>query len=112
MNLNSVWTPVGSASLSESFVAGSDTSQVLVRASDHRRGIYFFNHSGASLFLRFGATLAHSASETQFTVKLSSGSYYEMPIPVYTGMIHGVWDVNGDGIVVITSLEAADDSGY
>jgi hypothetical protein len=89
----------GPTSASVTSVTASATSQILLRGNDNRHGALFFNHSTAALFLKFG----NGASVTDFTVKLSSGSYYEMPRPIHTGSITGVHDAAA-GSVKITEL--------
>jgi len=111
MITNSVFTPLYTGSLSHSAVSASATSQLLIDASYQRRKLSLYNHSGASLFIRYSTSLDHSASLGTFTVKLSSGSYYEMANPIYTGQIHGIWDAE-DGVVMITQLEEEDQSGW
>jgi hypothetical protein len=54
-----------------------------------------FNNSTANLFLALGP----NAATTNFTLKMATGSYYEVPFG-YTGIITGVWDaVNGNAQV-------------
>lgn len=47
----------------------------------------FYNDSTVPLYLKLGAT----ATTTSFTLKMTSSSYYELPQPVYTGIITGLW---------------------
>lgn len=89
----------GQTLASSSFVTGSTGSTVLLYHAQGARKLCFFNHASASLFLKFGP----GASATSFNVKLSSGSYYEVPYPVHTGSYTGIWDAAG-GQVCITWL--------
>jgi hypothetical protein len=57
-----------------------------------------FNHSAATLHLRFGVA---ASLPTGFDVKLTSGSYFELPKPVYMGPIFGVWDASGGFALVL-----------
>lgn len=75
----------GTATLAN--VAGSASSVVLRAAAATRLGLTIFNDSTASLYIKFGAT----ASATSFTVFVGPGAYYELPQPVYTGTVDGIW---------------------
>lgn len=88
--------------MSEYRVASSATSVLILSGSVQRRGATVFNHSNASLYLRYvpGPQLSPSASLAQFAVKLSSGSYFEVPV-AYCGQVHGIWDAqNGFAYVI------------
>lgn len=78
----------GQVSAEVSSITGSTGSSVLSYSDDNRLRVSFFNHSSAALFLKFG----DGASTTDFSVKLSSGSYYETVTPTHTGSITGMWD--------------------
>lgn len=71
-----------------SSVAASAVNQTLIAANTARRGAMVFNDSAtATLFLKLGAT----ASATSYTVQIPPNNYYELPSPVYTGRIDGIW---------------------
>ena len=73
-------------------VTADVASTVLLVVNANRRGAYFFNDSTAQLYL----ALADTASLIEFTVRLNPGDMYELPLPVYTGNISGIWStVNG-----------------
>jgi hypothetical protein len=97
--LTTVQAPLTTATLAN--VASSITSVTLLALNAARRVATFFNDSTANLFLKFGAT----ASATSFTVKLAAGAYYELPQPVYTGIIDGIWDA-ANGAVRVTEVSA------
>lgn len=82
-----------------SSITGSTNSQVLLYENKGGRKVLFYNHSSAAMFLKFGP----GASLTDFSVKLSSGSYYETPMPVHSGAFTCVWDAAA-GSVKITVL--------
>lgn len=69
-------------------VAGSASSVTLLASNSNRRAATFYNDSTSRCFLKMGAT----ASSTSFTVRMDSQSYYEIPAPVYTGVIDGIWN--------------------
>lgn len=69
-------------------VAASATSVVLFAASGTAVGRAIYNDSTNILYVKFGAT----ASTTSFTVQMASEAYYELPRPMYGGIVHGIWD--------------------
>ncbi len=71
---------------------------------DQRAGGTIFNHSANSLYLKLGGSPYPSV--TNFDVKMSSGSYYEMLRPPYQGEIYGVWDATGGYAMVMTQDDA------
>ena len=81
-------------------VNSTATSTTLLAANANRIGATFFNTDANNLYLKFGAT----ASTSSFTIKIATGAYYELPQPVYRGIIDGIWDVDGAGLVAITEL--------
>lgn len=59
-------------------------SSVTLQASNTaRRNLMIFNDSGVVVYVKLGTT----ASSTSFTVKMVDQSYYELPDPVYTGIV-------------------------
>ena len=107
MMANEILNPVSSASLDVRAIPASATSKLILSASEHRAGAVFYNHSPASLYLRYSQNMDYSASVDLFTVKLASGSYFEMLNPVYRGQVHGIWD-DADGVVMVTNLDVMD----
>lgn len=81
-------------------VNDTNVSTQLLALNDNRLGATFYNTSTADLYLKFGTT----ASTTSFTVKIPPDGYYELPIPVYTGRIDGIWSADATGLVAITEL--------
>lgn len=84
---------------SVSSVPSSDTSVTLLAANSNRKGATFYNDSTSALYLKMGST----ASDVSFTLKMAPHSYFEMPLPCYTGIIDGIW-VSVDGAVSVTEL--------
>ena len=89
----------GQALCSVTALTASTTSQIIARPDDNRIGLLLYNHAPGALFLKLG----NSATVTSFTVKIASGSYYELPLPVHSGTITGLHDAAG-GHVMITLL--------
>ena len=50
------------------------------------------------LYLLFGS----GASETDYTVQIQPGGYYEFPAPLYLGNVDGIWSA-ANGNARITS---------
>lgn len=80
-------------------VSASASSVSLLASTSGRKGAMFFNDSTSPAYLKLGAT----ASTTSFTVKMFAYSYYELPMPVYTGAIDAIWD-SATGSMRITEL--------
>ncbi len=78
--------------------AAASTTSILASTAG-RRAAFFYNDSTSDLFLKLGAT----ASTTSFTVKMPAYSYYEIPQPVYTGAVDGIW-TTATGSVRITEM--------
>lgn len=81
-------------------VASSETSVTLKASNAARLGLAIQNDSSSTLYVKLGAT----ASSTDYTVKLFSQSYYEIPFN-YTGIVDGIW-VTADGNALVTELAA------
>lgn len=90
-------SPATAASLAN--VASSATNVTLKAANASRRGLAIFNDSEAVLYVKFGAT----ASSSSFTVKIAAGGYYEMPQPIYVGIVDGIW-ASANGNARVTEL--------
>lgn len=89
--LSIINTPVTTAT--QTSVAGNATSTQLVASNTSRRGLYIYNDSTANLRIKYGTT----ASVTSFLVLIPPGGYWEMPMPVYNGIVHGIWEAaNGN----------------
>lgn len=87
-----------SASATVSSVNDTASSTTLLAANAARRGAAIYNDSGQPLNLKFGAT----ASASSFTKRLAPSEFWTMPMPIYTGVIDGIWDADGSGAARIT----------
>lgn len=76
------------------------SSTSLLASTAGRLGVTVFNDSTSTLYLKYGTT----ASATSFTVKIPPGAYWEMPLPIYTGAIDGIWSADASGAARITEL--------
>lgn len=79
-------------------VATSTTAATLNAAGSAGRGRIIVNDSAGVLYVKFGG----AATATDWTVKLVAGGYYELPQPLYGGIITGVLDT-GTGTARVTS---------
>lgn len=77
-----------SATATLSNVAGSTSSVTILASNAARIGAFIYNDSTLNnLFVKLGTT----ASATSFTVLIPSQGYFELPTPIYTGIITGIW---------------------
>ena len=80
-------------------VAASASTVSLLASNTSRRGAIIANDSTAILYLKLGAT----ASTSSYTVQLFQDDIFELPFPVYTGAIDGIWG-SATGNARITEL--------
>ena len=92
---NSTVVPLRASTCARSSVTQSSTSVTLISANAARLGLTIYNRptQSAELFVKFGPT----ASTSDFDVSIPSSGYYELPDPIYTGRIDGVWHSTGAG---------------
>jgi len=82
-------------------IVGQSTSTVTIDGPNvNRRGCIVFNDSTRSLYLKLGP----AATVNAWSVRLLPGGVYELPFPIYTGLITGVWAADGAGLARITEL--------
>jgi hypothetical protein len=96
-------TPAVSTSAALTNVAGSASSVTLLAANANRKMAAIFNSSTTSsstLYLAFAA----SASTSSYSVQIPAGGYYELPAPIYTGEISGIWSTTATAIAHITEF--------
>ena len=82
-------------------VASSASSVTLKALNANRLMLTIDNDSTVALFVKFGAT----SSATSYTVKMEAGDYFEMPHPVYTGVVDGIW-ASAAGDARVTEITA------
>ncbi len=86
-------TTAPSGSDSHWLVGAAVTSNLILSSSqDQRVHASIFNDSPASLYLRFGGNVNVGTGSANFDVKLTSGTYFELPKPIYEGEVWGAWD--------------------
>lgn len=87
-------------SASTTSVAASATSVQILHSHSGRRGAILVNGSDKAVYVKFGNT----ASTTSYTYKMLAGATLELPEPVYTGKIDGIWESGATGSMYITDL--------
>lgn len=85
---NSTPTETRPASSTVSSVASSATNVTLLASNAARRMATIYNDSTQILYLKVGSA---TASSTSYTTQLTPNAYYEVPFPVCTGIIDGIW---------------------
>jgi hypothetical protein len=80
-------------------VADQATSINIVSSDATRANLTIVNDSTAILYIKFGAT----ASTTSFSYKIGPDGTFEMPTPIYTGAIDGIWSADASGSARSTS---------
>lgn len=88
------------ASPTLSSVASSASSGQALAANTARQGVIAVNTDANDCYLKYGST----ASLTSFTVRIPSGGYWEMPLPIYNGRIDVIWSAAGSGSLFLTEL--------
>lgn len=84
-----------------STVASQDTNITILAANANRIGATIFNNDTGLLYIKFGAT---ATATTSNTACIAAGGYYEVPAPVYRGIIDGIWTTSGSGSANVTEL--------
>lgn len=83
-----------------SVAASSGAAQTIRAASATRVGLLVFNNDANPLFLKYGS----GASTSDFSVKIAAGGYWEMPQPIYTGIVTGIWSGTVTDAAKVTEL--------
>lgn len=81
-------------------VNSTASSTTILAANGSRRGVTIHNTDSYTLLLKYGAT----ASASSYSVPIKPDTFWEMPDPVYTGRIDGIWLGDGSGAAIITEL--------
>jgi hypothetical protein len=80
-------------------VTVTTASSTLVSANTSRRGLVLYNDSGKVVSIKYGT----GTTSASFTYKIATGSAFEMPEPIYNGLISGI-TASGSGPVLVTEL--------
>jgi hypothetical protein len=96
---NPVSVSTTSSTATPSAVVAKTTVQTLLAPNPARKGATIRNDSTAFLYVDLDSSATPAVSDTDYTVKLDPGDYYEVPFG-YTGAIVGVWTAaNGNAYV-------------
>lgn len=92
-----------STTCTQTQVPDNAASVTILAANSGRRGASIINTSSADLYLRLSSS---AATTSNYTVKLCSGAYYEVPFE-YTGEITGIWSSDpGNGNANVSEFTA------
>lgn len=80
-------------------VSSSASNITLLTSTATRKMATVYNDSSATLYLKFGAT----SSTSSYTLQIPASGYFEFPLPVYTGVVDGIW-ASANGNARITEL--------
>lgn len=69
-------------------VASSASAVTLFAATGSVATRKVTNASTATLYLKYGS----GAALNSYTAPIGPGGYYELPQPVYSGLVTGIWD--------------------
>lgn len=82
-----------------SSVDSSTTVVTLKAANTSRRGLWLYNNSTASAYVKAGS----AATSSDFSFIVGAGEYYEFPVPMYTGIVTALW-ASQNGSMKVTEL--------
>lgn len=80
-------------------VAASATVVTLFTAQAGGNKRIIFNDASTAMYVKFGA----AASLTDWTYKIAIGAAWDVPTPLYSGLITAIWDTGPTGQARITS---------
>lgn len=89
-----------------SSVADTNSDTQLLASNTGRKMAVIVNDSDQDLYVGLGATAVSSSNYSYFLPKSSGGqkSQLELPLPVFTGEIRGIWAADSTGAARITEL--------
>ena len=83
-----------------SSVTSAATNTVLLASNASRRQAVLYNDCDKAVYVKLGTT----ASSTSFSYRLQPNQTLELPTPVYTGAIDGIWDSSPTGSMRVTEI--------
>lgn len=90
--------PIAVAAATVTPVVASGTVVPMAANNTARRGLIIYNDSDTPMVIKYGA----GASSASFTVRIAAFGYWEMPHPIFTGQVTGIWEgsaPSGTGMV-------------
>lgn len=85
-------------------VTRSDTAVQALAENPNRMGAIFYNDTSATCAIKFGSNV----SASDLTRKLAAGATWELPQPVYTGLITVGWAASGSDKLFVTELSESE----
>lgn len=102
-NVISLATMVTTATATVTSVPSQATVITLLALKASRKGVVIVNTDANDLYIKYGSGASLSAGG--WTYKIGTGVTWEMPWSmIYTGIITGIWSVDGVGVAEITEL--------
>lgn len=92
-------TPEVATTSTLSNISVTTSSTTLLSSNTSRKQATFYNDGGGTVYLKFGST----ASTTSFTIRLQDNDYYELPYPIYNGIITAI-SASGSRTIRVTEL--------
>lgn len=80
------------ASAATTSVPWSATEVPIIAANTGRKSASIYNNSDKTLYIKYGTGVTNT---TSFKVAIASKGYFELPKPIYTGVVTGLWDAAG-----------------
>ena len=77
----------GSSSATVASVSSSASAVTCLAANSSRNMAMLFNHSTQLAYVKYGS----SASSSDYTVAVPASGYFEMPRPIYRGIVTCIW---------------------
>lgn len=93
-------TGASSNTATQTNVSASASSVTILAANAARRAASILNLGTSNLFIKIGGGTA--TTTTANSVLIAANSYFELPQPVYTGAITGIWSATGGSGANIT----------
>lgn len=81
-------------------VARNAASVTVLAANASRKGLLLHNDTAAICYVSYAAT----STTTTYTFRLTANGFYEMQLPVYTGVISVIWGSGGALNLNVTEL--------
>ena len=81
-------------------VTAAATNTNLLASNTSRRQAVLYNDCDKAVYVKLGST----ASSTSFSYRLQPNQTLELPTPVYTGAIDGIWDSSPTGSMRVTEI--------
>ena len=78
---------------------GTNVNISLLALNAARLVAYFYNEGTSATNVKLGAT----ATGTSYSLRMVGTSFYELPTPVYSGIIDAIWDAS-TGTMHITEV--------